>query len=237
MGTRRWKRPVPAAIIPTGNLLTKMRVFHSIESVNIPMDRRQHPAKPIAAPLIVVSGLPRSGTSMMMKMLEAAGVPLLTDERRKPDDDNPEGYYELERVKKIPAGDCQWLFDARGKAVKIISSLLIHLPPELPCKIIFMRRNLSEVLASQHQMLIRRGESPLPGEDEKILPLFQKHLAHIETWIQAQPLLEVIYIEHRDVLRMPEKVGAEIAAFLGRELDPKAMAAVVNRSLYRQRTP
>ncbi|HZD55295.1 MAG TPA: hypothetical protein VE136_01120, partial [Anaerolineales bacterium] len=99
--------------------------------------------------MTIVSGLPRSGTSMMMKMLEAGGVPPLTDEIRTADRDNPKGYYEFERVKKMPDGDKAWMVEARGKSVKVISALLEHLPPQYDYKVIFMRRDMNEILASQ----------------------------------------------------------------------------------------
>ena len=113
---------------------------------------RKLPAKEYVT---VVSGLPRSGTSMMMKMLEAGGLPPLTDSLRVADDDNPKGYYEFERVKKMPEGDKSWVEDAQGKSVKVISALLEHLPPEYSYRVLFMQRKVEEILASQTQMLIR----------------------------------------------------------------------------------
>ena len=103
--------------------------------------------------IIVVSGLPRSGTSMMMKMLAEGGLPILTDALREADDDNPNGYYEFELVKKLPDGQNKWLADANHKVVKIISALLEHLPTNYRYKIIFMEREPSEILASQQKML------------------------------------------------------------------------------------
>src|SRR3954447_12968927 len=111
-----------------------------------------------SAPVIVVSGLPRSGTSLMMNMLQAGGVPIVTDAQRIADDDNPKGYFELERVKQMGRGDVDWVGDSHGKAVKVISYLLKNLPPTSSYKVLFMRRRLPEVLASQKKMLIRRGE-------------------------------------------------------------------------------
>jgi len=105
--------------------------------------------------ITVVSGLPRSGTSMMMKMLEAGGLACLTDSKRLPDEDNPRGYYEFERVKKLPEGDCDWLIDARGKVVKVVSTLLEYLTTVYPYKIVYMQRNTLEVVHSQRQMLSR----------------------------------------------------------------------------------
>ena len=110
--------------------------------------------------ITVVSGLPRSGTSMMMKMLEAGGIPPVTDELRTADEDNPKGYYEFERVKAMDQGDTSWVVGARGKVVKVISALLKHLPPGEQYRVVFVRRNMPEILASQRKMLIHRGEDP-----------------------------------------------------------------------------
>ena len=128
----------------------------------------------------IVSGLPRSGTSMMMKMLEAGGLPPLTDNLRTADEDNPKGYYEFERVKQLPKGDVAWLPDAQGKVVKVIAALLPSLPGGYHYRVIFMQRAMPEVLASQRQMLIRRGEDPNKIPDDVIAKLFEKHLKQVE---------------------------------------------------------
>lgn len=185
--------------------------------------------------VIVVSGLPRSGTSMMMRMLDAGGVPILTDHERRADDDNPTGYYEFERVKKLRQGDHEWLSDARGKAVKIISSLLPHLAPGLQYKIIFLRRALPEILASQRQMLVRRGEPADPAEDAPMAAVYEKHLAYINRWLSEQPNLEVLYVDHQQAISEPKPVAARVNGFLGGHLDETAMAAAVEPRLYRQR--
>lgn len=127
-------------------------------------------------PVIVVSGLPRSGTSMMMKMLAAGGVSLLTDHIREADSDNPQGYYEFERVKKLDKGDTAWVAEAQGQAVKIISQLLKHLPATYDYKVIFMRRHMDEVLASQQKMLLNRGEDTAAVSEETLAQLFEVHL-------------------------------------------------------------
>jgi hypothetical protein len=114
--------------------------------------------KDLAERIVVVSGLPRSGTSMMMKMLEAGGIPVLTDYEREADEDNPKGYFEFERVKNLKDGDDAWLPQAKGKVVKVIAALLTDLPSSYEYEVIFMRRAMPEILASQRQMLIRRGE-------------------------------------------------------------------------------
>ena len=133
--------------------------------------------------ITVVSGLPRSGTSMMMKMLAAGGMPILTDNTRIPDDDNPGGYFELEKVKALKDGENEWLSEAQGKAVKIISALLEHLPSQYQYRIIFIHRDLGEILASQKQMLVRRGEPADKIDDESLGALFQKHLLQVEKWL------------------------------------------------------
>ncbi len=183
----------------------------------------------------VVSGLPRSGTSMMMRMLEAGGIPPLTDELREADKDNPKGYYEFERVKKLDEGDTDWVEEAQGKSVKVISALLKHLPPGYTYKLIFMRRKIEEILASQKQMLIRRGEPTDSVSDEELTDLFRKHLAQIQAWIDGQPNVEIIYVSYNDVMENPLEQSQRINHFLGDRLDVKNMARVVDKALYRQR--
>ena len=185
--------------------------------------------------IIIVSGLPRSGTSMMMAMLEAGGLKLVTDGIRKPDDDNPRGYYEFERVKKLPEGDTQWLKAARGKGVKVISALLRHLPPQYHYKIIFMRRSMPEVLASQEKMLERRGERTANGDNEKLARLFEKHLEDVGKWLAAQRNAEVLYVSYNDVLEAPDSWAEEVNRFVGGFLDVARMRETVDRGLYRNR--
>ncbi len=185
--------------------------------------------------IVVVSGLPRSGTSMMMKMLEAGGVPLLTDNVRQPDEDNPKGYYEFERVKNIPKGDVAWLEQARGKAVKIISALLEHLPPTYTYRVIFMRRDLREILASQRKMLIRRGEDPRKIDEEELYRLFTKHLQYIRRWLTQQPNFHVLEIPYNRILEEPRPYIHQINTFLGGHLDEEAMMQVIDPHLYRNR--
>jgi hypothetical protein len=184
--------------------------------------------------ITIVSGLPRSGTSMMMKMLDAGGMPILTDNLRTADEDNPKGYYEFELVKQLENNHA-WLKDAHGKAVKIISQLLKSLPAEYHYKIIFMRRNMDEILASQRQMLIRRGEPADTVGDEKMARIFQMHLIQVESWLQKQPNIEVLYIQYNDVLKNPVVNIKQINQFLDGRLDEGKMASVVDKSLHRQR--
>jgi hypothetical protein len=184
--------------------------------------------------ITIVSGLPRSGTSMMMKMLEAGGVPVLTDRIRSADEDNPQGYYELERVKQM-GRDKAWLEEARGKVVKVIAALLKHLPPEYAYQVIFMRRSIDEVLASQRQMLIRRGEPTDAMSDERMGELFRRHVAQVRTWIAEQPNIEVLEVDYGEVLAHPLEEAMRVNQFLGRLLDVDSMAEVVSPELYRQR--
>jgi len=186
-------------------------------------------------PIVVVSGLPRSGTSMMMKMLEAGGVPPVTDELRTADDDNPKGYYEFERVKQMDKGDVAWVKDAPGKVVKVISALLKHLPKDQTYQVIFLRRHMSEILASQRKMLIRRGEDPDKMDDAQMAVLFERHVQQVEQWLAQQPNFEVLYIHYSDVMADPMTAIGVINRFLGRDLDVRAMAEVVDPNLYRNR--
>jgi len=183
----------------------------------------------------VVSGLPRSGTSMMMRMLEAGGIPPLTDELRESDKDNPKGYYEFERVKKLDEGDTDWVEEAQGKSVKVISALLKYLPTGYTYKLIFMRRKIEEILASQKQMLVRRGEPTDSVSDEELTELFRKHLAQIQAWIDGQPTVEVIYVSYNDVMENSLEQSQRINRFLGDTLDVENMTRVVDQALYRQR--
>lgn len=185
-------------------------------------------------PIIVVSGLPRSGTSMAMKMLDAAGVDTTTDGERTADEDNPKGYFEDERVKDLDnMADRSWVRDSRGKAIKVISFLLKSLPADNNYKVIFMRRDLDEVLASQQKMLDRRGEDN-PTEDEQMRDLWTNHLWRANYMLKNQPQFEFIEILYSDVLADPESNARRIAEFIG-GLDARKMAEVVDPDLYRNR--
>ena len=183
--------------------------------------------------ITIVSGLPRSGTSMMMKMLTAGGLELLTDNIRVADEDNPKGYFEFERVKQIE-NDKAWLEDARGRVVKLISALLKHLPPGYHYKVIFMRRAMPEILASQRQMLIRRGEPADTVPDDKMAAMFNKHVAQVESWLAAQPNIDVLYVSYNEVMKDSRPHAERINVFLGGSLKVEEMVGVVDRGLYRQ---
>lgn len=202
-----------------------------------PFKRNQNekPASQSPAPIVIVSGLPRSGTSMMMKMLAAGGISPLTDELRAADGDNPRGYYEFERVKQLDKGDTGWLPMARGKAVKIISFLLQYLPAGERYQVIFLRRNLDEILASQRKMIINRGEDPNQMDDAQVAVMFNRHIELVEKWLARQPHIDTLYIHYSDVMADPMAQIELIAQFLGCELDRFAMAQVIDPNLYRNR--
>ncbi len=186
-------------------------------------------------PIIVVSGLPRSGTSLMMKMLEAGGVALLTDQMRRADADNPQGYYEFERVKMLPEGDHAWLPDATGKAVKIIFALLPFLPPNYMYKMIFMRRSMPEILASQRRMLLRNNRKPEEIPHSQMQMILEKHMHEVYTALENKKNIAFMEISYNELMTDAMVPLRRLQPFLGRELALKQMAAVINPKLYRQR--
>ena len=190
----------------------------------------------LGAPIVVVSGLPRSGTSMMMKMLSAGGLAVVTDAIRSADDDNPKGYFELEQVKDLDKGkDKSWLKGHRGKVVKIISFLLKDLPDDNAYRILFMRRDLEEVIASQNKMLVHRGEPTDPAGDAKMIELYRKHLRKVEVLVGGKRNVKWLDVSYNDVVNAPRKPAEEVARFLAAGLDVEKMVAAVDPSLYRNR--
>ena len=185
-------------------------------------------------PIVVVSGLPRSGTSMAMKMLDAGGMALVTDGIRTADISNPNGYYEFEPVKDLERGKAGWLAGARGKAVKIVSPLLTYLPESFDYQVIFMRRPLAEIIDSQHAMLDARGSER--GSDEaRTAELYAAHLAQVEGFLQRRQCFSTVMIEYSQVLADPRAQAEKIQAFLGLPLDAARMAAVADPALHRNR--
>jgi hypothetical protein len=182
----------------------------------------------------IVSGLPRSGTSLMMQMLQAGGMKLLTDERRAADQNNPRGYFEYETVKRSGA-DVSWLELAGGRVVKVIHLLLRHLPPDRQYRVIFMLRDVQEVIASQRAMLKASGRSGARIPDDKLSAVFEQQLVEVRQWLAEQPNFRVLYVNYRDVLSDPSAAAQTIALFPGGRLDVSAMAGVVDQTLYRQR--
>jgi len=184
--------------------------------------------------IVIVSGLPRSGTSLMMMMLDAAGIPPMQDHIRTADDDNPKGYYEYERVKAMP-GDTAWVKDARGKTVKVITALLKHLPKKFHYDVIIMRREMAEILASQKKMLERRGEDPEKVSDQEMADLFGKHFSQVMDWVQQQKNIRYVEVSYNDMLASPEGEIEKVNNFLGGDLDTASMLAKIDPGLYRQR--
>ncbi len=172
---------------------------------------------------------------MMMQMLDATGIPIVKDDIRTPDDDNPRGYYEFERVKQIKH-DQEWLEDAQGKAVKMISASITDLPARYNYRIIFMRREMSEILASQKVMLARRQQPTDAVSDEKMAQFFAIHLRQIQDWLKTQPNIQVLYVQYSEMMADPRGQAEKINQFLGGQLDVEKMTGVVDRALYRERS-
>ncbi len=184
--------------------------------------------------LTIVSGLPRSGTSMAMRMIDQGGIPALIDEIRKADDDNPKGYYEFEPVKQTKK-DASWLETAAGKVVKMVYRLLYDLPNTHQYRVVFMKRRLEEVIASQNVMLERRGKAGGSLSDEQLLATFRKEIEKVDQWLAEQPNFETLYVMYNEVLEDAGPAASAINEFLGGNLDTATMRAVVDQSLYRQR--
>src|SRR5579862_5762415 len=185
--------------------------------------------------ITIVSGLPRSGTSLMMQMLAAGGMTLLTDRERKPDIDNPRGYCEWEPIKLLPK-EPHRIDEAEGKVVKVISQLLLSLPVNRDYKLIFMERPLPEVLASQDEMLRRRGSTQ--SVDHALLTsAFRDHMKDIVAWLEAREDIPVCRVGYRKLVNDPAGIARVVREFLGLELDVEAMAQQVDPSLYRNRRP
>lgn len=188
------------------------------------------------APIVVVSGLPRSGTSMMMRMLAAGGLPPLEDGRRPADVSNPKGYFEFEPVKDLDkGGDLSWLPSARGKAVKIISLLLTHLPETYDYRVVFMRRDLDEVLRSQTAMLQQRGAAVDADGDARTREIYSAHLAQVRRFLAGRDCFRTLEVDYAAAVKDPAAAAARVAAFLPQRLDQGAMAAAVDDTLYRNR--
>jgi len=184
--------------------------------------------------ITVVSGLPRSGTSLMMQMLVAGGMAALSDGERQADTDNPRGYLEWERIKQLPK-DPACIAEGEGKVVKVISRLLLSLPLGHEYRIVFMQRPLPEVLASQDQMLRRRGTYKEGGDPAVIAAAFEKHLREVYAWLDGKPYVKSVRIPYHEVLGKPKDIAQQLAQFLEISLDVEAMAKQVDASLYRNR--
>jgi hypothetical protein len=183
----------------------------------------------------IVSGLPRSGTSMMMRMLEAGGMPVVVDHDRKPDADNPNGYYEFEPIKKLKE-DSSWVAGAVGHVVKAVYLLLYDLPTGFNYRVVFMRRNLHEVIASQDTMLRRSGSTTGSIDPGVLARHFETQIRRADSWLRQQPNFAVTYVNYADVVGDPAGTAAAIARFLDGAVDPARMVATIDPGLYRQRS-
>jgi len=187
-------------------------------------------------PIVVVSGLPRSGTSMMMRMLEAGGLAILSDGERAADIDNPKGYFELERIKNLEKEtDKSYLRAARGKAVKVISFLIKDLPDENDYRVLFMRRDLDEVLASQQKMIDRLGSADAEAEAAAMKEAFRNDIARVRVLCRTRPNFELIELRYQEAIADPAAASRAVNQFLGGRLDEAAMRAAVDATLYRNR--
>jgi hypothetical protein len=187
-------------------------------------------------PLIVVSGLPRSGTSMMMKMLEAGGIPIWSDRERGADIDNPKGYFELERIKDLEKEtDKSYLREGRGKAVKAISFLIKDLPDDNDYRVIFMRRDLDEVIASQEKMIARLDQGDTTADPEALKEAYRNDIVRTRLLCKKRPNFELIEVSYRSAIEDPAAASRAVNAFLGGHLDEAAMREAIDASLYRNR--
>lgn len=185
--------------------------------------------------IVVVSGLPRSGTSLMMSMLEATGIEPMQDGIREADIDNPKGYYEYERVKKIK-DDKAWLPDAKGKVVKMISRLLVELPGDFNFKVIWMRRNIDEIIASQKKMLVRLGTYDPSVKDNEIRRMLLRHVEKTLSWMNAQGNIEHLFVSYNKLMEDPKDEVKRLAKFLGEGAEADAMMERIDTDLYRNRS-
>jgi hypothetical protein len=187
-------------------------------------------------PIVIVSGLPRSGTSMMMKMLEAGGVPVMSDGERGADVDNPKGYFEYERVKDLEKEtDKSYVREGRGKALKVISFLIRFLPDDNDYRVIFMRRDLDEVLDSQDKMIQRLGTTDADAERAAMKEAYRNDIVRTRLHCRKLPNFELLEVHYKATIQDPAATARAVNAFLGGRLDEAAMQKAVDESLYRNR--
>jgi hypothetical protein len=189
----------------------------------------------MSEPITIVAGLPRSGTSVMMQMLDAGGLVALSDQIRQPDIDNPKGYYEFEAVKQLKE-DSSWLPEAQGKVVKMVYRLLYDLPGGYDYRVVFTLRALPEVIASQEKMLQRLGSGGGDVPSAKLEEIYSREIDGVRQWLDEQPNIQVMYVQYNDVLSNPRDVAERLNNFLGGTLNVDAMERVPDQSLYRNRS-
>ncbi len=184
--------------------------------------------------LSIVSGLPRSGTSMMMRMIDEGGIPALIDHVREADEDNPKGYYEFEAVKRTRK-DASWLSESPGKVVKMVHMLLLDMPLNREYRVVFMKRHLEEVVKSQNIMLDRHGKGGTDDDPQAIIKVFQAQMKQVDKWVQDHDNFKILYVDYNEIMNDPKPSVTAINEFLGGDLDTDKMMAVVDPSLYRNR--
>jgi hypothetical protein len=183
---------------------------------------------------LIVSGLPRSGTSLMMQMLRAGGIAPMTDEQRAADEDNPEGYWEWEAIKDLPK-DPSIIERAHGKAVKVISALLPSLPGNHRYVVIYMVRPAEQVVDSQWAMLARRGRSPR-SERQHLVDVQQRHSEQIRQVLRKSPRVRLLEVSYPELVADPATVISRLAELLPGAFTPgPAVAACVKPALFRNR--
>jgi hypothetical protein len=185
--------------------------------------------------ITIVSGLPRSGTSLMMQMLVAGGLSPLADGERVADADNPRGYLEWERIKTLPQ-DPGCIAEAEGKLVKVISKLLLSVPAGHEYRVLFMQRPLPEIIASQDTMMRRRGTFKEGANAAAISAAFENHLREVYAWLDGKPYVKLLRLPYHDVLNKPKEIARQIQDFLQLDLNIAAMVQQVDASLYRNRS-
>ncbi len=226
-------------LMPTNNVARKKLVQLYQVHLNDPKRAAKHRSQittDLLPQVTVVSGLPRSGTSMMMQMLQAAGLDLYTDNKRNADENNPKGYYEHEIVKSIKS-EKKWLIDAEGKVVKIVSNHLKDLPANRKYKVIFMDRDIHEVLASQLTMLKKLGKRK---KDNSTFPLqvlqsLKTNRKETIAWAKAQLNIDILVVEYSKILEEPFIQAMRIIDFLEESLVPEKMIKPITPSLYREK--
>lgn len=185
------------------------------------------------APITVVAGLPRSGTSMMMQMLAAGGLDIFTDRKREADEDNPRGYLEHEKATQL-ARDAEWIHEARGHAVKIVAQLLSYLPPGERYRVVLMDRDIREVIKSQGVMLDRLGREGGRMSDARMMSTLDAQVAQVERLLERRDDIDACIVDYAESIADPAGVAARINDFLGGGLDVAAMAAAIDGTLRRQ---
>jgi predicted AlkP superfamily phosphohydrolase/phosphomutase/tetratricopeptide (TPR) repeat protein len=184
--------------------------------------------------LLIVSGLPRSGTSLMMQMLRAGGIEPMTDAKRAADEDNPEGYWEWEAIKKLPQ-DPRLIEQAEGKSVKVISALLPSLPGKHRYTIIYMVRPTEQVVDSQWAMLARQCTQP-KSEKQHLIEVQEHHSRQIREVLKKSDRVRLLEVSYPELVADPEPVIARLAELLSERFRPgPAVAACVQPKLFRNR--